>query len=735
MKKTTIALSLLCVSLLADPISIEKIIIQGGDSTTFIEGEADSFSKKSITTLGTHANINPYNVVQFSPSVHFSPTDLSGSNEPSFHDPIRIRSKAQSGPGGVYMLNSIPISSNPGGGKLLVDMENISSIDLLKGYLPTDKNLGFSSLIGKIDMQILAPRKEMQTTLSQSFGSDNFKKTFLRFDTGEMGDLKLFGSLSYVGSDKTKGSGDLTRTNFTLGASYTPSSDLRADLYFVHNSDEHHNYYSLSYADVKSGKYKKEFASTKPSANNDINYYDWNKQDFSTYAIFADVIYAPTSEDIISFKPYYKRDRGEYFFNKENPANSAMNRIINWRMDHDLFGVVASYEHTFSDAFVAKAGYSYHKQQPPGPPSQQRKYKSVNGALEFDGYAVLSKNDRHTIYSPFVELSGTLDRFSYSAGVQYQTFKLGSIDSYTLGTNATTSRDYDTAIKNGTLDPMASVDARSFHHFLPSLYASYELDSGTIYTDYTRSYGFDVNLYPTYTAQRANFVAKGVSLQELWDTTKLETSDNIDLGYKTVVGGIVLNPAVYVSFVQNKQAGIYSQNFGISYPANVGKALGYGAEFSANGEIMEDLDFLLSLSYNRYSFREDFAQAGGGVSNIKGNQLPDAPKVLAKTALSYTMGKLTITPSVRYTSSRYGDVANTQKISSYTIVDLDASYNIGKIFFANDASFRVSATNLTNEKYISSIITADNALAASTTSSTYQSGAPFGLYATLDLRF
>jgi iron complex outermembrane receptor protein len=102
------------------------------------------FTPKSIETLGTQANMNPYTVIQYSPSVNFTPVDQTGSNEPSYHDPIRIRGKSQSGPGGVFMIDGMPISSNPGGGKEMVDMENVASIDLFKGYVPTNKNLGFS---------------------------------------------------------------------------------------------------------------------------------------------------------------------------------------------------------------------------------------------------------------------------------------------------------------------------------------------------------------------------------------------------------------------------------------------------------------------------------------------------------------------------------------------------------------------------------------------------------------
>ncbi|MDD2789368.1 MAG: hypothetical protein PHU40_01755 [Sulfurimonas sp.] len=747
MKSKSIALSLIATcALMANPISIEKIVVneaQEEDFSLYIEDENLSqpsnqtrFSSKSIATLATHANMNPYTVIAFSPSVHFTPVDSAGSNEPSYHDPIRIRGKSQSGPGGVYMINAMPISSNPGGGKQMVDMENITSIDLLKGYLPVDKNLGFSSLIGKVDLNILAPKKEAGVELSQSIGKDAFTRTFVRVDTGKIGDFSAFASASLLSNDKSKGEGELQRTNAMVGLSYAPSETFKADLYAIRNLDAHHDYGSLTYAQTQDleENFNNDFATSQPTSNNDVNYYDWNKQHFNTTNVLADLLIKVSQDDVIKIKPYYKNDKGEYWFSKTN-SDATKNRVMNWEIDHDLYGAVTTYEHTFSQELKSKIGYWYHKQLPPGPPSDQTKYKVVNGNLVFDGYAVLSKSDYHILQAPFIELSGEIGRFNYAAGLQYQSFQIGSIESYT-GTNAATSTDYDSALDSATLDSWSSVDAKTFKTWMPSLYFGYALDThSSVYIDYSRSYGFDVNLFPTYLSNRAAFISKGVTLQDLWDKLELETSDNIDLGYKTRVGGVNLHPSIFASFVRNKQANIYDAALGVNYPANLGDAFGYGAEFMASGALSESVEFMSGLSYNSYSFSEDFQTSATSVSDIEGNQLPDAPQIMAKAALSYYIGKWAVTPSVRYISSRYGDVANTEKIDDYTLVDLDVSYKTKEFFGSKSTLFRATATNLTNEKYIATIATPDNALSASTTSSSYQTGAPIGVFFSANLQY
>ena len=747
MKPSIFILSLAaCAVLTANPLGIERIIvtdlIDDGDSLVIDSNQSakQTFGAKSIATLGTQANMNPYAVIAYSPSVNFTPVDQAGSNEPSYHDPIRIRGKSQSGPGGVFMIDGMPISSNPGGGKQLMDMENVSSIDLLKGYLPADKNLGFSSLIGKVDMNLLSAKSKAGAEVSQSFGSDDFMRTFVRFDSGKIGDVSVFGSFSHLTNDKTKGEGDLKRLNGTVGLTYEPNNSFKAKLTAISNSDTHHNYYNLSYAEAKDlGTFaNKDYATTNPTKNNDVNYYDWNKQHFNSIALMGEIEYKPSKNDLITIKPYYKKDKGDYWYsNTSADGNASKNRVINWEIDHDLFGVVAAEEHTFSDELKTKIGYWYHKQLPPGPPSDQEKYKVVNGKLVFDGYAVLADNDYHVLQAPFVELSGTIDNaFTYVAGMQYQTFKLGSLTSHTLGnTTSTANPDYDTAIATTKVDTRASVEAKTFNTWIPSLYLGYALTPSTsTYIDYSRTYGFDVNLFPTYVSNRDKF-APNASLQQLWDKLDLELSDNFDFGIKTTVGGITLNPLVFVSFVQNKQANVYDPQYKIAYPANVGDAFGYGAEFSAYGPISENFEILLALSYNQYEFTQNFSSDAKNIVETDGKQVPDAPEYMAKLALSYHIGDWTLTPSARYSSSRWGDIQNAQKIDGYTVVDFDLAYKMGHFMGSNNALFRLTATNLTNEKYIATINAVDNYLVATGSPTTYQTGAPIGVYGSLNLKF
>ena len=721
-----------------DLIQLKPVTVYGksldGEQDSFVKSmdpkktsNKDTYSANGIDLFGRQGNTNVFKVADMAPSVNYTPVDNLGTNESGFHDAVRIRGKKQTGPANIKNYEGIPISGNPGGGKTMFDLENIESVDVYKGYIPVDKGLGLSNLAGKVDMAVKRPDRQFGANLSQSVGGDRFSRTFIRIDSGEMNGFSSFASFSYTTGDKFKGEGDLERTNGSIGLLFRPTDKMKMECFISHNDDTHHNYYNLSYAETRDmgAFYRKDFG-TDPSR---ADYYDYNTQDFKDTAVIANWEAILPWNSTISVKPYFLDDQGTY-------AYTSKNSVVCWDIDHQLYGAVLTYKKQVMTALDVKLGYWIHKQESPGPPTDQKTYTVGPGGLTFAGYAVLADNDPHIIHSPFVEASGEVGSVSYRGGVRYVDLELGALKSYTNGTNPTTSQKYDTAISQGTPDSWASVDADHFREFLPSIYVGYALgDDALIYADYTRTYGLDVNLFPTYVRQRGNFVSRGITLQSLWDDMALEKSDNIDLGVKLRIGKVHLNPNLFLSLVKNKQARVYDPDLGVTYPFNGSDAMAYGMEMTATGAMTDSLDFFLSVSYDKFYFIDDLQTASNTTVASEGNQVPDAPEYMVKGALSYGIDGCVFTPSFRYLSKRYGDVLNTEKVSGCTLVDLDMSYTFARVPLAESIVFRLTAINVFNERYVAAINTADDALAATQTAATYQTGAPFSLFAGVEFSF
>jgi iron complex outermembrane receptor protein len=75
------------------------------------------------------------------PSVNVQSGDPFGLSEVGFHETVKIRGKAQTGPASIRNVDGLPLTGNPGGGKNIIDMENIERIDVYRGAMPVE--MGF----------------------------------------------------------------------------------------------------------------------------------------------------------------------------------------------------------------------------------------------------------------------------------------------------------------------------------------------------------------------------------------------------------------------------------------------------------------------------------------------------------------------------------------------------------------------------------------------------------------
>ena len=115
--------------------------------------------------------------------------------------------------------------------------------------------------------------------------------------------------------------------------------------------------------------------------------------------------------------------------------------------------------------------------------------------------------------------------------------------------------------------------------WLPFVGINWRLDTQTsVVASAGRTYGLDVNLFPYYYAQQANFKAKGVSFQSLWNRLELETADNIDLGLRHAGAGWSAGATVFYALHRNKQSTVYDPAVGLRYPWNSADARRYGIE-------------------------------------------------------------------------------------------------------------------------------------------------------------
>jgi iron complex outermembrane receptor protein len=220
-----------------------------------------------------------------------------------------------------------------------------------------------------------------------------------------------------------------------------------------------------------------------------------------------------------------------------------------------------------------------------------------------------------------------------------------------------------------------------------------------------------------YTNNKALFRAAGISFNRLWDSLKPERYDNFDFGFRYKSEMFSVSPVFYYSLDKNKTVTIYDPVVGAPYLQSNTDATSCGAEFEftfrppMSGS--NSLLFYLSSSYNNFQFDHNTRNASNNIVQSKGKQMADTPKNMTKLGVTYSIYGFSITPMVRYLSSRFADIENKQRVEGYPLADLHASYSPREGIF-KDLTLSFSIVNLFDKRYIGLINTSDFSLSNST---------------------
>ena len=690
-------------------------------------------TQKGINALGPSSMMSVQKSISLMPSVNQQSVDPGGLADISnYHESFRFRGVEATGggnPATPVNVENVPVSGRPGGGVSIYDMENFKTISIYKGGVPADKAFGLTNIGGKIDMEVKRPSNECNFKLKQTLGTEDFRRSFLRLDTGKFStDTAGFISYSNTSADKWKGNGDSDRENTMFGLTQKIGGGLKIDLFSTYNNADVNTYRTLNYEKASSLSTNNDFDFS--NNKNDYFYYGYNKAEFEDYNIFGNIEYRFDDNSKVMIKPFYWNDQGYYM--ETITMKNGNNRIRRWDVDHDLSGVLSQYS-TRIQGIDFNIGFFNLQQERPGPPTSWKLYKLSADELEFDKWQVLSNSSKHRQNTPFVSGTYSKGRFTLEGGVKYLRYTMPSIITYDASGIADVN--YETALKMATsIDEDACADAKDFNKLLPNIGVNYRVnDDISAYFSYGRNYGISVALYPYFISQKTNFYSKGITLQDLWNEQELEIVDNYDIGLRYITDKLYVVPTLYYAHHKNKAATYYDPSLDVTFPATNAKADAYGFELEAGAMVTKKISLYGSFSYNRFFFSQDIFNSDGSVNDVDGEQVPDAPEFLCKGIVSYSMGKFVLSPMVKYTSSRYGDIEHDEKIDDAVIFDFDLTYNAGAFpgLKMKSLDFSVTVNNIFDKEYVSIINTSDY----KTLGSTYQSGAPFTVYASVACRF
>lgn len=732
-----ILIGLLCTSSFAEDtqnIKLESIDIKDSSENYFYNLDENvqtrTISGDTSSTLQGTSSTNYFKSLELAPSINIETHDAYSLTV----DQNMLRVRGQVGDTFSKLsstIEGIPFGVNVGNGGTgyIVDKENLDSIDFVTGLTPVNKGLGYGTTAGSLDLQLIKPQNDLGGILSVGAGTDNFKKAFVRIDSGKINDkFAFFISTSDMENEKYKGEGEIKRKNLNAMTTVNISDETQVELFGAYNSFDRHEYKPLTYLETQSlsSNYSKDY-NTQITGNKlqDALYYDFNKQTFDEYFYYL-ALNTQANDLKIRIKPYtFGSDGTRYIGNKTNGT------ITKMTIEQEAYGANLDFDYPISNGKLY-GGWWYQEMKSTPPPKMQKVYDILaNGDLKFKSYGMLTDVEERVSNSPYLGYENTINNTYFNLGLRYLMFDFPAIKGY--NTTGLSDLSYDDAIANSSgIKNGMQVDSSSSNELLPSLTIEQKLNQNwKIGGGYAKNFAnpWQGPLWSVYNSNTAKFQAAGISLQDLWDELKLETSNNFELFAKYSYEQFTLKNTFFYGDYKNKQVTVYDPNLDLSYYKSDSNATSMGVEIEGSYNINSMATLFASTYYNQFEFDEDILLATNSYLKAKGKQIPDVAKVGAKFGVNLNYDKFSITPIVRYIGKRYGDAENTEKVDDYTVFDLNTKYVVQK----DKVELSLALQNIFDKKYIGVV---KNSLDDTRTGSTeYYQGAPFSAVFSMLVKF
>ena len=656
-----------------------------------------SATPEGIRILGGPAQASSYKPLDLMPSVIEDSADPYGL---SFTRSITVR-----GVSDFFlsrMIDGLPIMGIVGGADL-IDLNNLARLDLYRGSLQADQGLGFSNAAGALDMIVLAPKEKFGGTISQGAGSDGFWRTYARADSGLLPTgTAFFVSGSWTEANKWKGDGDAARKNVMFGVSQKLGENLDVKIYGVHNDQKAYSYLPLTYAQTTKlynyawVDYNTMMIGKSKIDNND---YLFNKTYYADNAIFAEITYKIDQDQSFVLKPYFWRNEGYQLLTSGSGVKL-------WPINNYNLGGVAEYKRHFPWGGDLLLGYWGEDAKPEPPPLGQQQFNVTSvGTLSFSNWSVLAKTSDHEFYSPFMQYTQKLNDTTISGGLRLLVEGTPSMQYYT--STGVPDVSYTDAFSYGPLpDANAVAAARYFYEWLPNMGVRQQLsDAWSLNASYSRKYarpdwGPQAS---TYTGAEAAFLKEGINLQTLMNKIRPELVDAVDFGARYQAGNLTVVPTFFGFWTHKKEVLVYDPNVGQSYYQSNAATTGYGFELEAAWKATEHITFTGSFTDAAEIYKANIATGTNTAMYIGGKQVPYTPKIQAKGSVTYHDNGFEFTPVIRYVGTRYGLADDSQSVSPYLVVDLNASYEFGTKLGLKPIRVNAGITNVFDRRYIGAV--------------------------------
>ena len=706
----------------------------GGMDTGLIVQEETPKARSSVNRAQLdvlNPSSNPYQAIELLPGVNTFSTDATGL----FGGGLRVRGANSDQMG--FTINGAPVNDS---GNFAVypqeytDTENLCEVFVTQGSTDTEApHVGASG--GNIGMISCAPADKFQVRLSQSLGSLNYTKSFMRVDTGKFANDMAKAYISYSKSkvDKFKGEGGADKDHVDMGLEFKPSPNLDFSTSLLYNKAVNNNYYTLSYGNIAQYGNGYDYSAVVPQHVTPVNgtaqkdsspspaYYGYSLNPFKNYLWTAKAEYKVNKDVTVSAEPYFWWGYGTGG-TEQNTLSESINPKTVAGGIADINGDGDS-----KDTVLVYKG-SVTQTNRPGVTFKTNIHMDNQNLLL--GYWV--ERARHVQTQPAVRVDNNGnaadiwlgDPNAYilnQDGTPYQgrnqkTISTGSSlfaqdnirlmqDKLNLQLGARNSeikRDFYNYANEGSSQGADYNISRSYSKLLPSFGASYKLDTERqVFFNIAQNMKAPGNFSFQSLLQGGtvtNGVLTGYTMRN--PVVDMETSTNMDLGYRYASDAWTFSGSVYYVSFKNRIASAYDPVSALTTDYNVGDVITKGFELESGYKLNPKWSMYGSLSYTSSKMQSNLVYSPTATYATTGNQMPDTPEWMSGLRLAYNDGAWFGNVDAKYTGMSYSTLMNDQSVAGYTQVDAALGYKFANTNFFKNPKIQMNVSNLFDRDYL-----------------------------------
>ena len=595
------------------------------------------------------------------------------------------------------------------------DTENMGDITVLQGYPDVDTPIG-GAAGGSIAWVTIDPSHRAGLDASQSFGSNDYRRTFLRLNTGDLGPVRSWLSYSNNSANLWRGPGEQNVTKVDGKSLWTIDDNDSISASFQYNREFTNTYMSLTKSQAQQDynqnysnvlEVPENFASTSASNcgtdtahNYAVCYYKLHTNPFRSWLASMDGEFRLSDSLRLSVVPYFQYGNGgggggSVF----TESTSTVNQYQYANQDLNGDGVIGGKN---SKALVYSISRTYTMR--PGVIAKLNQDFGENNSLEYGVWWERPRQEQSAAFTPVDQSTGipadywgqTANLIRYPDGTVQKTYneytttetrKVFATDTWTPNDQWTITAgaaylwvqrsgfDYEYPGSTKGYDSQYGVaDASStFHKLSPTAGVKYQLnEQNQFYLGWGKTFRAPINGAVLQNAASANYPGQTLPTNNFLN--KPETATTTDLGWRFYNDTFSANVDAYASTLNNKQiSGFDEASFATVYLA-LPKVRMRGMNAEASYKITPSWTLYGSYAYTKATLEDDLNSSGDGIYYTKGKILLNTPKNIGFARLSYDQGPFWASLDAKYRGPIWGDWSNTQKVGGYTTLNLSAGW-------------------------------------------------------------